>query len=245
MRILSIAFLLSVCAVPAGAFPLDSWTTPFPPNPCLPVTQQPILFSGSFCDGTTCPPDAYAPCTMPVANQFDQPGFPAGFERRAALTSFQEQAASARIESGRLVVHSSESWDQYVQINYVNDAKTDVDFEALGIEAFRCDVQGSMSDAQPLWIQVLVFDGLGGLAEGTARVSNAGTVTIPLADFILRNGFGFGKVRDYAFQIGDCLDEVCIGPQGPIDYSLGPLEFAATPTPARTTSWGQVKSLYR
>ena len=71
MRILSIALLLGVCAAPARALTLDSWTTSFPPNSCLPVTQQPILFSGPYCDGTTCPPDPFAPCSNPEAEQFN------------------------------------------------------------------------------------------------------------------------------------------------------------------------------
>jgi len=245
MRTLLVALLLSVCAFPAGAFPLETWTTPFPPNSCLPVTQRPIIFSGPYCDGTTCPPDALAPCTNSYASQYGQAGFPAGFQRQSYLVSFQGQAASARIEGGRLIVDSSESWDQHVQIYYLNHAEPNVNFTALGVEAFRFEIQGTMSEAQPLWFQVLLFDGLNGIAQAKGKVSATGIVTVPLSSFVLLHNFRFDHVHEYSFQIGDCLDEVCIGPQGPISYSVGPLEYVSSSTPAEPTSWGRVKSLYR
>ena len=57
LRPASLAMLL-LLALPAPSFAttlvVDAMTDPIPPNICLPVSHQPVLFVGRLCDGEAC-----------------------------------------------------------------------------------------------------------------------------------------------------------------------------------------------
>jgi hypothetical protein len=228
---------------------LDSWSDPFPPNTGLPNTQQPVLFTGDYCDGIACPPDPFAHYDHWDAGVI-QPGLagilPGAEGRRFDLSSYGYQNGSARIDptAHRLLVSTAEVTEHYVHDLLVTANETNL--VALGLEAFRCDVQGTMSAGQPLFVEVSLFGPLNAVASARARIEAPGVLTIPLDQFTPLNGFSYEHVTNVEFSAGDCMrDEDCGISQGPMIYSVGPLELVSAPTPARAASWGSVKGLYR
>jgi len=251
MRVLAAIFVfLFACAGPSNSsvLVLDSWSDAFPPNSSLPNTQQPVLFTGAYCDGATCPPDPFGHYENWAAGAL-QPGLPGilpgAEDRRFFLTSFGNQNASARIDPAihRLLVTTGEVTDHYIQEILVTE--NEVNLVALGLEAFRCDIQGTMSGGQPLFVEVDLYGPNNEVASAYARIDAPGVLSIPLDQFAPLNGFSLEHVRNVEFWFGDCMRDVDCGvTHGPMTYSVGPVELVGAPTPARAVTWGSLKDLY-
>lgn len=252
MKLPALSLLLLVSSAGPSAssvLVLDSWSDAFPANSLLPNTQQPVLFTGDYCDGAACPPGTVAHYDHWDAGVI-QPGLAGilagAIDRRFDLSSYGYQTASARIDPAthRLLVSTAEASDQYISEILVTDQEANL--VALGLEAFRCDVQGTFSAAQPLFVEMSLQGPNDTVAYVNARIDTPGMLTIAFDQFIVPPGFSFEHVRNVSFSFGDCMrDEDCGITHGPMTYSLGSAALVSVPTAARPASWGSLKGLYR
>lgn len=257
---------LALILLPSGAFALDldRFTDELPPNPCLPNSGQPVVFAGPYCDGAACPPDTWVTCASVEVVQDGLAGVFAGTRRHVRLFPFYGQlfnAMSVRVDPGTNRLNAT--LDTRTEVGVLLDYGTpyasipdpgalNLDLLSLGVESFRFDLAGDLSPAQPLFVHVeFLSDGFTSPRPSAAAevlVSQAGTVSIPLAAFQSLQGFSMSDVDDIQVWFSQCADFENGCPTGnyePIQFSLGPIEFHQGIVAATRTSWGMLKSLYR
>lgn len=261
-----VALVLALLAMPACAvaLDLDRFTDALPPNPCLPLSGQPVVFAGEFCDGAACPPAPWVTCESMEVVQTGQAGVFAGTQRHVRLFPFYgdvNNRMSVRIDPGtqRLLATLDATTEVGVALSYgtplasfPDPGALNLDLVALGVESVRLELAGSFTPAQPLFVFVVFLsDGFTSprpSALAAVTVSQAGVVTIPLAAFQPRLGFSMTDVDDIELWFSQCDDYEIGCPTGaydPMQLSLGPIVFHQGTTSATRTSWGSLKSVYR
>lgn len=260
------ALALALLLLPAGAFALDldRFTDALPPNPCLPLSGQPVVFAGEYCDGAACPPAPWVTCGSMEAIQNGLPGVFAGTRRHVRLFPFYGDVLnkmSVRIDPGtqRMLATLDATTEVGIALNYgtpfasiPDPGALNLDLVALGVESVRLELAGSFTPAQPLFVFIeFLSDGFTSprpFAIAQTTVSQAGVVTIPLAAFQSWQGFSMTDVDDIELWFSQCADVENGCPTGvydPMQFSLGPIVFHQGTTPASRTSWGSLKSFYR
>lgn len=258
--LLALATFLSPAA--ASALTLDAFTDAFPPNPCLPLSNQPVVFAGPYCDGTACPPDPLVTCGADDVVQLGLPGVLAGLRRHVEIYTWNAPGTvSARVDpaDGRLLAALDLATEAGVMLNYGTPYDPDpsppdaLDLDLLALQAagVQLDVQGGFGPAQPLFVAIeFLSDGPAPRPSATAEVvlQQPGPLFVPLADFVPSLGFSMSDVDDIQVWISNCTDlyEGCPSATfAPTWFSLGPIAFVTGPTPAARASWGRLKATYR
>lgn len=245
---------LALLATPAGAAPLtlDHFTDAFPPNPCLPLSGAPVIFTGAWCDGAACPPDPWAACEQEFALQTGLPGVLGGAQRMVQLEWLDPTDASAvvRTDLGRLEARTSGPAWSGLQLQYGDfGAGLDLDLVTAGASELRIPITGGVSASQPLEVEV----SLATLCEYyyansvvlDRTVTGPGVLVIPLAAFPPYGCFSFANVDWVRVRFTDCPGSDCPGPVPAREFAIGPITFESGSTAARRVSWGRLKTAYR
>jgi len=256
LRRLALVLLLSLGLThPAGASTsvLDSFTDPFPPNPCLPVTQLPILFGGTYCDGASCPPDLIrtSPCYLGEGNSLEQAGLPGvwgDFARAIHMDGDPAGATTvARVDpvTGTLDFRHGAGTRGRLSLGYSLEYPASADLRVGGDERIRFALSGDPSPSRPVYLEVELYSLEAGHASATRVFTAPGELSIALSDFDdIEPAFDLSRVYHVGLLFYNC--EPCDGELPERHYAIGPIHWeSGGPTPTRKSSWGQVKSLYR
>jgi hypothetical protein len=247
---LVIAALLTPGA--ALAITLDAFTDAFPPIPCLPVSAQPIIFQGTVCDGTSCPPDPWSNCWENLAQQTGLAGVLGG-RREARVLAGSDVASRVRPELGVLEVTSAGPTNHLVHLTYgtrSGDPAQSLNLDLSAAIAVRIPLHGNVAAAEPMDL----FIGLWGNgsqagppnADVTVNVTESGDLVVPLSAFTQRFGFSFAEVWGVEVAVDDCNAESCPDEPYPArSYTLGPITIDGGVVPTAASSWGSVKIRYR
>jgi hypothetical protein len=268
MRIVArhaLAFTLAALLVPsaAPALTLDAFTDALPPNPCLPVTGQGVVFAGSYCDGASCPPGLWVTCASSDVVQVGLPGVHAGTQRLVEAIQWHEDGSvNVRIDPSTQRLHGvlDLATEAGIQLGYgtpyaftQDPDALNLDLVALGAVGIRFAVDGTMSAQQPLLVAInLLADGPNSprpSAWAVRLLEEPGTVLVPLTDFTPgMPSFTMADVDDIQIWISNCPEyiEGCSGSTyTPMAFTLGPVEIVSGPTPVVPRTWGSVKAGYR
>lgn len=256
---LGLSLALTTAAM-AGSIVLDPLSQPLPANACLPSSQAPVLFLGARCDGASCPPgDVVTDCDgSPLAFQsgltslWQDPGL--------TLCRFTELIRDVDTWSGtaegvldpvdhRISVTTSNDGDSFgLALSYGPQFVPDYwhhDFNALGVEAVRVEVEGDVSPERPLWCFVLLNDSSSPFdqAEIEFPITQPGTTDLPLGAFTRTGAFDFSIVSGVSLLFESCPGG-CTQPGAARSFAVGPVSFVTsdTPVPARHTTWGRLKA---
>lgn len=254
---------LLLCSGTAHAIVLESWTTPFPPSPCLPNTAQRVVFTGFLCDAPGCPPgvpidshDGPQECA-----NLDQAGIAGSFGggRYASAYSNSNYAGTVtmRVDSpeSRLVIASAEPAGYYVQIGWDHGAEG-WNLDLGSIASIDFSMSGDITPERPVHVRVLLFCdvppgtiGDAPWAERWLAVSAPGTLSVPLASLaVLGALFDVHSVDGIQLDFSNCAEfgEDCSSASLPQTFSIGALRLEpgqVTPTVHR--SWGALKVHHR
>jgi hypothetical protein len=250
--ILALALLVTTVAPLGAATVIDSFTAPFPANPRLPVSGQAILFLGSTCDGAACPPGAMV--TNPdFYDCVDQPalaGVMGGYRSQCLATHFAadppHDQAVARIDpsaGGRVVVGSRGTTRIELDLLYGDNAHPlNLTLGADGSDRIEIEILGAPAGIEDVTghVELGSHDANGfidnfSIAEFTA--SGAGVVSVPYS--------AFDNLPQFVTDVDYIQLNVEIGGDPAIDFVLGELRTAGTPTPAAAATWGRIKNAYR
>jgi hypothetical protein len=238
----------SVAAATSSAVTIDPLTTAFPPNPNLPKTQPQLLFVGTYCDGASCPPDLNVTQVQDQALQTGVPGVLGGI--RLSQLYLQSYGVLVQIDpTARRVSFMPDCCGEgtfelrYGQVGGNDSAgKLHANLIADGSTAFLFDISSSASPPSNIRFVscvVRVTSHWGEPNELTSQwfesVVAAGTMRFDFSNF---TGIDFTQVDALTFMFQDTLV------QG-IPFSIGPISTDGGATPARSTSWGRIKSIYR
>jgi hypothetical protein len=259
---LVLALSSAAVASSASALTLDAFTEPFPPNPCLPNSDGPVIFIGPYCDGLSCPPDPWATCIQDQALQTGLPGVHGGRREVRVIEWAGSGTLTARVDpgSGSLVARFDVTAEAGVNLAYgtpyvwtQDPDALNLDLVALGASGFEFPVEGTFSPGQPLFVAITLLADAPGLpprpsATATRVVADPGPVLVALEEFVAQPGFTMSDVDDIEIWLSNCtdFDQGCTDAEyAPFDVRLGPVSIATGPTPTAATSWGRVKASYR
>lgn len=258
----ALSFILnSWVALPAPALTIDGFTDPFPVNACLPNSNAPVVFTGEYCDGASCPPDSWVTCPTRQAIQTGLSGVLGG-RRQVDLVEWEGATLSTFVDTGSpsLRVHFDATSDAYLTLAYGTPYSTtqdpealNLDLVALGVSAIEFTVEGG-SPTQPLLVVIELLADAPTTPRPSAMaervVTASGLVTVALGEFVPGSvpGFTMSDVDDIQVVLSNCTDydEGCGGKTfAAFDVRLGPVNLVTAPTPAEPTSWGRMKATYR
>jgi hypothetical protein len=254
-----LAALVPLVATPARAtsITIDALTEAFPPNPCLPVSGQELIFTGSWCDGVSCPPGTVVTdCGgSGFAAQVGLPGVLGGVERAALVFPYGFNVSARIIAAAQRVdisVPLNGGGDGYVVFYSPEEGDWGLDLYGMGVTAIHVPLSGAITPAHPLVVRIVMSDYgddvlLGGYAEKNVTATAAGDVVIPLAAFTVSSDFDYRSVDAISLQISECGNSSCPEPEVPArQFSIGPFTMdTGNPTASRSASWGGLKIRYR
>lgn len=254
---LLVLLLVQPRAAQAATLVMDPFLDPLPPNPCLTVSQQRVLFTTSACDGASCPPAAVVP-VCPGASQVLQtslPSLPAGRARRTRLQELPPHSGPApqRMTAEILAAQGAVKFtcgepECYgtLFIEYQSASGSRPNLAALGMGEFRVHVEGEMSPSVPLGCYVLLEDASFRIATADTSVTTSGDIVIPLTRFATDPGFTFNDLRWISAEFGECTSGGCTNGLPIPNFTAGPLTFdSSPPVSVARSSWGWLKSHYR
>lgn len=220
---------------------IDPFTTAFPPNPALPLTQPSLLFVGSYCDGAACPPAATVAQTFDSALQTGLPGVLGG--NRLSNLNLLLDGVVAQLDPGARRVAFTPPFDGkgILQLRYGTAGKLHANLTADGSTGFVFDIE---SDASPSILRfvsclVEVTSHWGEPGEASAILGEAVVSPGPMRfDFSSFTGIDFTQVDELTFEFHETL-------VAGIPFSIGPIATSGGATPVRASSWGRIKRLYR
>jgi len=243
--------------VAAASIAIDALTDAFPPNPCLPASSQQVIFTGSFCDGASCPPGTVVSgCGgSGFSEQIGLAGVLGGVARAADLRIYGNDVSARIVPSSQQIDVSLPPGNGVdgLSVNYSSDgADWALDLYGMGVSAIRVPVSGVITPSHPLIVRVVMSDFgddvlLGGYAEFDAHATAAGDVVIPLSAFTVGYDFDFRSVDAISFSVSECGSSSCIGADLPArQFSIGPFTMdTGGATASRSPSWGRLKVRYR
>lgn len=232
---------LAAGARAVAALTIDPMTTAFPPNVHLPATQPSLLFVGAMCDGAACPPGSVVTQILDDVSQAGLPGVIGG-SRRADLQLMLAQVQSRLDPVARTLSFEPGSDGQgSLRLRYGTAGLLRADFTADGSTGIEFDLRGDMSPpgARTVATSLLIASHVGEPGETSVIRSwtthNPGTVRFAFADY---PGIDFRQVDVLVFQFHEILDHG-------LAFTIGPIATYSEATPARRSTWGRLKALYR
>jgi hypothetical protein len=246
---LPFAILLMVAAPAlATAIVFDPLSSAIPPNPCLPLSGQPVIYVGSFCDGVACPP---APLANPACSggttplQVDLPGVLA-VSRRAEISGGPTANARSSPGTGNIVVTTADPAFVATELMYTT---ANLDLTSLGATALRVSLGGDITPAKPLWCVAMIEDFESPVPFSYASLeiaaTAAGDLVLPLAAFVQSAPFPYTGVNTITLAFRDCPAASCTGTYPGRVYSIGPIGLDTQPTAPTRPTWGRLKTIYR
>jgi len=229
-----LAMVIVALMLPGAALAqiIDTLTDALPSNAC---NGQPVVI-----DAPGTPDD----CGQAI--QADLPGvFPGATRGVAVYSAVAVVDARVRPNLARLDVSSSGGAPHIAECQYELNHPTDL----TGVDRIEVGIEGDASPALPVDCLVIVTsqDVVGHTHDARLRVTATapGTYALPMASFSGDFAFSLALVSRISFAVGECPLATCSGPFPARAYSVGPFRLVGNSTPARTGSWGRVKSLYR
>jgi len=243
-RTLALLAALAMLGIRAGAslaITIDPLTTPFPPNPSLPVTQAPVLFVGDYCDGAACPPGTVVSHGTDLAVQSGVPGVLGGTRRAELHPEFTGMVESIDPVAHRVVFTPPFDGECFGQLRYGTVTPLHANLLADGSSAFLLDVSVSSPSYAMRFVSFCVqvtshwYEPNEASAVWCMNIASPGTLRFDFASF---PGIDFSQIDEISLAFYDEL-------LPDIQFSAGPFGTDGGPTPARTTSWGRLKTIYR
>jgi hypothetical protein len=238
----------------AATFVIDPFTLALPPNACLPVSNQQVLFSGPFCDGVSCPPgELIGFCSgAGVADQLAPLGNGIG-QRLTGMDEWRGVPPSSlvriRTDLSRLEFECPSGDCQVpVAVDYFWLADSALVPAIEGVNAVGVELGGEISAQSPLpWYFEMDDYASGGWAFAIGSTSSPGDVVVPFSAFQVFDGFDFSRIDHFAMMLaGACDLSGCVAPAGRGSYTAARLRFEGqAATPARRKTWGSLKAAYR
>jgi len=238
--ILASVLLFSVSIV--WGVDIDDFSTPYPANPDLPNSGRQIIFVGSTCDGSACPPGEI------VSHLVDDSAYQTGLsgvvggERYATITYVTGTANSGIWGEGNSMSFNHNAGASAVlTLEYGMNIDLGADFETIGATKFLVTVNsGDMySGPRPVPCTITVISGRGTAQEATA------SSTLDLVDEATYNypfsGFGSVDFSDIDY-IKYTFDASAVTS---VDFSIGPLSTDGGSVDSEQSTWGAIKDLYR
>lgn len=237
-RRLIVSFICALFVLGSSAafgIPIDRYTDPFPSNPDLPGSLQPILFVGTVYD----PLNAYiAHLGTDGCHQTDLAGV-LGSDRQVEL-SYVSGTATAMVLNGLWLANSAGA-RSILEVRYGVTANLDVDLTVYAGTQLEIEViDGDMADGpRPVPCTITVTSRKGSPYEATGsftrELTGTGTFEFPFADFS----------GDVNFRH---VDEIVIifdaSGVSAVDLAVGSFETNGDPVPVAPATWGQIKSLW-
>src|SRR5262249_31734127 len=151
---------------------------------------QRVIFRGSLCDGTTCPPDPIVPPST-NCDHVSQSGLPGIYAPYRYASVYQDPAltgpVSARIDPGSARVRMATTaprGDSNLYLSYSDGTGNwswNLDLSAA-LE-FQFNVDGDVSQSQPLFVDLTLYDFdasiYGENATVTLTIDHPGSVVVP------------------------------------------------------------------
>jgi len=252
-----VALGLALGASPAGAIVFDSFVTPLPPNPRLPVTGQRIVFVGSHCDAAACPPAEpvyFSSDHGDQARQVDVAGVHGGtrdvhvtgegwiddFPDAPLHGAYRAEVWIDPGAGGNLHVVANDAPHFSMLLNYgTNPGFPAVDFDALGLDRIELELL-DLSPGAVLTVIVQVVGGVSPVSTGGIGLQFAegpGVVSFPIHAF-LDPPDDWRSIRSVFFSFS-------VDGTGPLAFTIGEVRAVAGAVPAAPTSWGRIKDAYR
>ena len=254
---LSLLAVAAPLATSAATLTLDTMLDAFDPNPCLPVSNQPVIFRGPYCDGASCPPDLLVSgCAgsdlvgqLGLSTILQDGSLSVWRVSHILQTEGWTGTASARLrpELARVDVATTDPGGSMFSLDYGSDSWR-LNLNSPSMVDLRVPVAGDISPSQPLYCQVQLLDSSapGRYATLTLTATAPGMFVFPRAAFFTYNGFDFGSVDYLTVLFLDCPFGSCSVAVPPRSYIVEPITIEVTGvTPAVASSWGRVKTLYR
>jgi hypothetical protein len=221
---------------------IDDFSNMYPPNPDLPSSGREIIFVGSTCDGSACPPGSII--RHPVDNSAYQTGLSGavGGERYAHISYVAGTANSNIYGPGNVLTFNHNAGASAVlTLEYGMAVDLNADFSAIGATKFMVTVvSGDMySGPRPVPCTITVISGRGttveAIASSTLDLVDEATYNYPFS--------GFGPVDfsdiDYIKYTFDASAVTSV------DFAIGPLSTNGGDVDAGQSTWGAIKELYR
>jgi hypothetical protein len=248
MRLLVTAsFVLSVVASPSSAVVFDSYDALFPPNPAL-TSGTPILFIGTICDGTNCPPDPTASNgSFDEAVQSGLAGIPQGYR----LCNFAAEGFDAAQDKADLAIRDGAL---HIANRGVHAIRTNIEYGGFGHEMgldlaregtdrFELDIVNEGTTFTPFQLDFFFYSIKNGSRYPASyilsyQVTAPGTIRLPYSQFFWVPGTSdfydvdWIQYRFIHFPAGNSV-------------RIEELRTAATPTMIEPATWGRIKAGYR
>jgi hypothetical protein len=213
---------------------IDGYVDPFPSNPDLPGSNQPILFVGTMYD----PLDSYV--SHLISDVCSQSGLSSvlGGDRHVELT-YVSGTASAMVLNG-LWLNNGAGARSVLEIHYGMTTNLDADLTVYAGTQLEIEViDGDMSAGpRPIPCTVTVTSHRGTPQEATASVTqdliDTDTYEYPFTSF---GGVDFRHV-DEMVVVFDASQVTAV------DIAIGSFETNGDPVPVAPTTWGHIKSLW-
>ena len=225
---------------------IDSYDQPFPPNPSL-VSGKPLLFIGTICDGTTCPPDPTAfNSSSDEAQQTGLPGIPQGYRRctfsAEGFDAVQDQAI-LEVRGGALHIANRGIHAIRVALQYGGFGhELGFDLARDGTDRFELDIVNEGATFAPFQLDAFYYTitsaGPWPVMFQSFQVTAPGTIRIPYDRFTGTPG------SSYLYEV-DWVEYRLIHFQPGQEIRIEEFRTAATPTPATAATWGRIKAGYR
>jgi hypothetical protein len=240
---LAIVFGIVTAFAPCGyAITVDDFSNGYPANPDLPTALYELIFVGTMCDGSSCPPGTMVShLVSDVAHQTGLSGVLGG-ERYALITYVLGTANSVMYEAGNMLTFNHNAMaSAKLALTYGLSDDLNADFTAMGATELQVNVtDGDMySGPRPVPCTITVTSGRGTPNEHTASVTTslvlAGVYSYPFSSFA---GIDFTDVDRIAYLFDASLVQS-------VDFAIGPLVTDEHEVATQPTTWGAVKSLFR
>jgi hypothetical protein len=226
---------------PADGLTIDAFTDPYPPNPDLPASGRPILFVGTVCDGSSCPPGLLI--EHPVSDATSQTGLAGvlGGGRDAVISHVVGTANSDIVtDPPSLTMNHNAGASAILEVHYGTAGSLDADLTPNSADAIEFYVGGDMyAGPRPVPCTVTVTSGAGTAGEVTASVTQDlienGVYTYPFADF---TGVDFTDVD----QLSILFDASAVTA---VDFGIGPIQTNGQVVPVDAANWGRLKAMWR
>jgi hypothetical protein len=240
-RCLSVVFVFVALSfgIPQAVV-IDDFTNPYPANPDLPSSGRQIIFVGSTCDGSSCPPNSIIQhLVSDAAYQSGLTGVIGG-ERSAVIYYVAGTANSNIIPSyGWMTMNHNAGASAILDLVYGEFTDLNMDFTPSASKFIVTVASGDMfAGPRPVPCTITVTSGRGTAEEATASLTldliNEVDYEFPFSGF---TGIDFSDVDmiEYSFDASNVSS---------VDFGIGPLRTDETIVPTEPSSWGKIKSLF-
>jgi hypothetical protein len=241
---LSVAVTVLLCTS-ASAVNIDDFSDQYPPNIDLPASGRPIIFVGSTCDGSACPPGSII--SHPVSDSAYQSGLAGvlGGARDATIWFVAGTANSGIYGPGNVLTFNHNAGASAIlEISYGGGGGgggMSADLTENGGSALLVDVvSGDMySGPRPVPCTITVTSGAGTGSEATASQTldlvDETAYSYPFTGFA---GVDFTDIDYITYR----FDASAVSA---VDFAIGPLITDVEEVAVESRTWGAIKGLYR